>query len=56
MPKPFGSFVLVATLAVIAVPNLHAARTGCDPHPQVVPAPVSQLAAIVYTVMSSLSL
>ena len=56
MSKSLRSFVLVATtLFAAAVPSLHANRTGCDPHPQVVAAPVSQFAVIVYTVMSSLS-
>lgn len=55
MSKSLRSFVLVALFAV-AAPSLHANRTGCDPHPQVVTTPVSQLAVIVYTVMSSLSL
>ena len=56
MSKSLRSFVLVATLAVSAAPSLHADRTGCNPHPQVVAAPMSQLATIVYTVISSLTL
>ena len=55
MSKSLRSFVLVATLAVLAAPSLHADRTGCNPHPQPV-APTSQLATIVYTVISSLTL
>lgn len=56
MSKSFRSFIFVAVLAILAVPSLKAERTGCDPRPQVVATPVSQLAVVVYTVMSSLSL
>ena len=57
MSKSIRSFVLVATLAVSAVPSLYADRTGCNPHPQpVAPTPTSQIATIVYTVISSLTL
>lgn len=55
MSRSLRSLALIAVFAV-AVPSLHANRTGCDPHPQVAPAPVSQLAAVVYTVVSSLGL
>ena len=55
MSKSLRSFVLVATLAVLAVPSLHADRTGCNPHPQVVATPFMALGTIVYTVISSLS-
>lgn len=57
MSKSLRSFVLVAAiLAVVAVPSLQAERMGTNPRPNVVPAPLSQVAVIVYTVMSSLSL
>ena len=56
MSKSVRSLALAALLALASVPSLHADRTGCNPHPQAVPAPVNQIAAIVYTVVSSLSL
>lgn len=56
MPKSLRSFVLVAALAVSAVPSLQAERAGTNPRPSFAATSLSQAAVVVYTVISSLSL
>lgn len=54
MTKFVRNFVFAAALAVVAVPSLHADRTGCNPHPQVTAPTFSPLVTVVLSVLGSL--
>lgn len=56
MSKSLRSFVLVALFAVSVVPTMQAERAGTNPRPSFAATSLSQVAAVVYTVLSSLSL
>lgn len=56
MTKSFRNIAFAAVLAVVAVPSLHADRTGCNPHPQAVATTFTPMATLVLSVLSSLTL
>ena len=57
MSKSFRSFAFAAALTLLAVPALHADRTGCNPHPQAVPVlAFSPAATIILSVINSVTL